>query len=144
MSFSVRSRVRYAESDQMGVAYYANYFIWFEAARTELLRENGVPYSKMEKTGFFLPVSECCCSYSAPAHYDDLLEIECWITDVRTRAVRFQYQVMRDGTAIAKGHTIHVCTDRDAKPRLIPTDIREVLLALKVPETSGKKPVASP
>ena len=138
MSFSVKTRVRYAESDQMGIAYYSNYFVWFETARTELFRECGIPYSEMEKEGLFLPASECHCNYSAPARYDEVLEIRCWITEVRTRAVRFQYEVLRGDAAIARGHTIHVCTDRNAKPRLIPSNIREILLEISEPETRSE------
>ncbi|UCF79833.1 MAG: acyl-CoA thioesterase [Candidatus Eiseniibacteriota bacterium] len=122
----------------MGVAYYSNYFVWFESARTELLRESGHPYSEMEKDGLFLPVSECHCSYSAPAHYDELLEVRCLITEVRTRAVRFEYEVVREETVIAEGHTVHVCTDRNARPRLIPTHVRETLLKLAEPEACCK------
>jgi acyl-CoA thioester hydrolase len=128
MSFSVTMRVRYAESDQMGVAYYSNYLIWFEVARTELMRQHGIPYSEWEKEGLFLPVSECYCKYMTPAHYDETLEIRCWIAEVRTRAVRFEYEILRDGSVLAKGHTVHVCTDRDAKPSTMPAPLRDTLL----------------
>jgi acyl-CoA thioester hydrolase len=139
LSVSVEIRVRYAESDQMGIAYYSNYFVWFESARTELFRENGIPYSEMEKEGFFLPASECCCSYSAPARYDELLEVQCRISEVRTRAVRFRYHVVRDGTTIAKGHSIHVCTDKEARPRVIPPEIRKILGKIAEPESGRTK-----
>ena len=128
MSVSVRVRVRYAESDQMGVAYYSNYLVWFEIARTELLRECGTPYNEMEKAGLFLPVSESYCKYMEPAHYDELLEIRCWIGELRTRAMRFEYEVLRDASLLARGHTIHVCTDREARPRTIPSETKTLLV----------------
>ena len=128
MSFSIEIRVRYAESDQMGVAYYSNYFIWFEVARSELMRQFGVPYGEWEKSGLFLPVSECYCKYVMPAHYDEVLEIRCWIAEIRTRAVRFEYEILRDSTLLARGHTVHVCTDCDAKPSTMPAGLRETLL----------------
>ncbi|MCX5801774.1 MAG: thioesterase family protein [Candidatus Eisenbacteria bacterium] len=128
MSFSVTVRVRYAESDQMGVAYYSNYFIWFEVARTELMRKHGVPYSEWERTGLFLPVSECYCKYMTPAHYDETLDIRCWIAEVRTRAVRFEYEIVRDASVLARGHTVHVCTDKNAKPSTMPASLRDALL----------------
>lgn len=134
----MKLRVRYAESDQMGIAYYSNYFVWFETARTELMRECGIPYTDMEKKGLFLPASECHCSYTAPVRYDDLIEIRCLITEVRTRAVRFEYEVVRGEIVAARGYTIHVCTDRNAKPRLIPSRIRQVLLEVSKPEMSHK------
>ncbi|MFH0777883.1 MAG: thioesterase family protein [Candidatus Eisenbacteria bacterium] len=135
MDSNVRIRVRYAESDQMGVAYYSNYLVWFEMARTELLRGRGFPYSKMEEDGFFLPVSECYSKYVLPAHYDELLEVRCRVGEVRTRAVRFEYKILREGTLLARGHTVHVCTDRNARPRTIPSMIREALL-----EAAGEGP----
>ena len=128
MSFVIEIKVRYAETDQMGVAYYSNYLIWFEVARTELMRQHGVPYSEWEKDGLFLPVSESYCKYVTPAHYDETLEIHCRIAEVRTRAVRFEYDILRKGSMIAKGHTVHVCTDRDAKPSTMPASLREALL----------------
>jgi len=128
MSFSVTVTVRYAESDQMGVAYYSNYLIWFEVARTELMRQRGIPYSEWEKAGLFLPVSECYCKYVTPAHYDETLEVRCSVAEVRTRAVRFEYEILREGSVIAKGHTVHVCTDRNARPSTMPANLRDTLL----------------
>lgn len=128
MSLSITMRVRYAESDQMGVAYYSNYFIWFEVARSELMRQHGIPYSEWERSGLFLPVSECYCKYVTPAHYDETLEIRCWIAEVRTRAVRFEYEILREGSVLAKGHTVHVCTDRNAKPSTMPPALRDTLI----------------
>ncbi len=120
----------------MGVAYYSNYLVWFEIGRVELMRELGILYSEMEKKGLFLPVSESYCRYVAPSHFDDMLEVRCWVGEVRTRAVRFEYELVRDGSPVAKGHTIHVCTDRDASPMTLPGSLREALIKALKPETS--------
>ena len=128
MNFVIEIRVRYAETDQMGVAYYSNYLIWFEVARTELMRQQGIPYSEWEKDGLFLPVSESYCKYTMPAHYDETLQIHCRIAEVRTRSVRFEYDIVREGSMLAKGYTVHVCTDKDAKPSIMPAGLREALL----------------
>jgi acyl-CoA thioester hydrolase len=117
---TVQLRVRYAESDQMGVAHYANYLAWFEIGRVELMREVGISYAESERQGFFLPVSEACTRYMAAAHFDELLEVKCRVGEVRTRAVRFEYELLRSGQVIAKGHTVHVCTDREARPVTFP------------------------
>jgi len=131
---TVPIRVRYAESDQMGVAYYANYLIWFEMGRVELMRELAIPYSGWEKQGFFLPVSESYCKYMTPTYFDELLDVRCRVGEVRTRAVRFQYELLRGGQLVAEGHTVHVCTNRDARPITFPDSIRNALKGALVPE----------
>jgi len=137
MNFSVQIRVRYAESDQMGVAYYSNYLVWFEISRVELMRELGIPYGEMEKSGLFLPVSESYCRYLAPCHFDDVLEIRCWASEIRTRAVRFEYELMRGKETVARGHTVHVCTDREARPVTFPDSVRDVLKKAIGPDPSA-------
>jgi acyl-CoA thioester hydrolase len=115
-------RVRYAETDKMGVVYYANYYVWFEVGRTDLLRESGWSYREMEREGLALPVIESHCEYKQSARYDDEV-------DVRTRGailspvrVRFDYEVARsaDGAVLALGHTVHASLDRDGRPRRLP------------------------
>lgn len=115
-------RVRYAETDQMGVVYYANYFVWFEVARTDLLRTLGWSYREMEAAGVVLPVIEAECRYRRPARYDDEMEIR---TEARvTSPVRmeFHYEVTVKGhTAIvASGRTAHAALDRGGKPCRLP------------------------
>ena len=121
-------RVRYAETDQMGVVYYANYFVWFEVARGELLRQHGWTYREMEGTGVMLPVIDAHCEYLSPARYDD--EIEIRTEGVRTSPVRmsFTYEVRakgRDGL-VATGRTLHAAVDRNGRPCRLPERITEV------------------
>lgn len=102
-------RVPYADTDQMGVVYYANYFVYFERARNELLRELGLPYLEMERQGCQLPVIEANCRYHSPARYDDLLTLVAWPEAVSLTRIRVQCQVWRGDKLLAEGHTVHVC-----------------------------------
>jgi acyl-CoA thioester hydrolase len=120
-------RVRYAETDAMGVAYYANFFVWFEVARTDLLRTLGWSYREMEEAGVLLPVTEADCRYRRPARYDDELEIR---TEGRlTSPVRmeFHYEVFVKGlgTAIATGRTTHAALGRNGRPCRLPQRVVE-------------------
>lgn len=120
-------RVRYAETDRMGVVYYANYFVWFEVARADLLRTLGWTYREMEDTGVFLPVIEAQCEYRRPARYDDEVEVR---TDGRIASpvrMEFTYAVGLKGQedVVAVGKTIHAALDRDGKPCRLPSRIRE-------------------
>lgn len=125
-----RVRVRYAETDQMGVVYYANYLVWFEVGRTDLLRSSGWSYREMEAEGFSLPVVEAHCEYRASARYDDDLEIRTTGTLLSPVRVRFDYQVVRVGdqaAALAAGHTVHATLDASGRPRRLPDRVRTVL-----------------
>ena len=116
-------RVRYAETDQMGIAHHANYLIWFEAGRSEFCRARGFSYKEMEDLdGALLVVAESYCRYKSPAFYDDLLTIRTKLDEVRSRSLRFVYEVHRasSGTHLAEGETLHVVTDKDQKVRTIP------------------------
>lgn len=115
-------RVFYGDTDQMGVAYYANYFRWFEMARNEYLRAVGCTYRELEEQGVVLPVTEASCSYQSPARYDDLLEIEAWIAQRSRVRIRFEYRIRRTGELIplATGHTVHACLDTEGAPRRFP------------------------
>jgi acyl-CoA thioester hydrolase len=124
-------RVRYSETDQMGQAYYANYLVWFEAARGHLMRELGIPYGMIEAEGFFLPVSKFWARLVKPARYDDALGIRLWITSVQSRAVEFHYQVVRDGEVLAEGGTTHVAVDRTGRPARLPPAPRQALEAYR-------------
>jgi len=121
-------RVRYAETDRMGVVYYANYFVWFEVARADLLRTLGWTYREMEDTGVFLPVIDAQCEYRRPARYDDELEVR--TTGSLTSPIRmeFNYQVQVKGQpeVAALGRTVHAALDRDGRPCRLPARIREV------------------
>jgi len=116
-------RVRYAETDQMGVVYYATYFVWFEVGRTDLLRDAGWSYREMELEGIALPVIEAHCEYRQSARYDDELEIRTTGSQLSPVRVAFDYEVVRpsDAATIATGRTIHAALDRDGRPCRLPS-----------------------
>jgi acyl-CoA thioester hydrolase len=121
-------RVRYADSDQMGVAYYANYLVWFEVGRTEWLRSRGYAYRDLEARGVFLPVTEAGCRYLAPSRYDDVLHVVTRVGRLGRAVVRFEYRVLReDGTLAATGFTEHCFLSRQGKPVRAPEEIARVL-----------------
>jgi len=108
-------RVRYAETDRMGIVYNANYFCWFEIARTELCRLWGTPYTKWEEDGLFLPVVESHCRYKHPAFYDDEVQLWCRVSEIKPHTVTFEYRILRasDYKLIAEGWTKHGCTNKE-------------------------------
>jgi len=119
----VRLRVRYAETDQMGVVYHANHFIWFEVGRVELLRQLGFSYRDMEENdGCFIAVVDARCRYKAPARYDDEVIVRTHLRNVRESLVHFGYELLRvsDGVLLAEGETTHIVTDAQMKTRTIP------------------------
>ena len=125
-------RVRYAETDKMGVVYHANYLVWFEIGRTEFCRARGFSYRDMEENeNAFLVVAESYCRYKAPAYYDDVLIVRTHITELRRRSLRFGYEIVResDGVVIAEGETGHVVTDSNARVRSFPPGFAELLLS---------------
>ncbi len=123
-----RLRVRYAETDRMGVVYYANYLVWFEVGRAEWLRQAGWTYREMERDGISLPVIEAHCEYRQPARYDDEIEVATRGTLVTPVRIRFDYEVSgrADGTIAAVGHTVHAAVDAHGKPRRLSSSIREM------------------
>ena len=123
-----RVRVRYAETDQMGVVYHSNYFVWFEVGRTDLLRGTGVTYREMEAGGFSLPVIEAHCRYRQPVRYDDDLEIRTTGTLVSPVRVAFAYEVVRplDSQTVATGQTVHASIDRSGRPCRLPTLVKDL------------------
>ena len=124
-----RVRVRYAETDQMGVVYYANYLIWFEIGRTEWLRVTGWTYREMEAEGLGLPVIEAHCEYRLGARYDDELEIRTTGRIVSAVRLAFDYEVVRctDDAVLAIGYTVHATIDRGGRPVRLPARVKEVL-----------------
>jgi acyl-CoA thioester hydrolase len=120
-------RVRYAETDNMGVVYYANYFVWFEVARAELLRSLGWSYREMEATGVALPVIEAQCDYRRPARYDDEVEVRAEGRLASPIRMEFQYDVSVKGQEgiVATGRTAHAALGRDGRPCRLPDRIRE-------------------
>ncbi len=125
-----RVRVRYAETDRMGVVYYANYLVWFEVGRTDWLRQGGWSYSAMEREGGVqLPVIEAHCEYRQPARYDDEVDIDARATLLTPVRIRFDYTVTRaaDSLLLAEGHTVHAAVDATGKPCRLPARVRDWL-----------------
>jgi acyl-CoA thioester hydrolase len=122
-----RVRVRYAETDRMGVVYYANYFVWFEIGRTDWLREIGQSYREMEIGGVQLPVIEAHCEYRRPAKYDDDLEIRTRAMLLTPVRIRFDYEIVRGDDRLVTGHTIHAALDPRGRPCRLPASVRDML-----------------
>lgn len=123
-SHEITVRVRYAETDRMGLLHHANYFVYFEMARTELLRQRGLSYREVEDGGHYLVIVEIGCKFKRPAYYDDLLTIRTTVTRVTHAKVVHAYQVMRDGQLLAEGHSTLACVDREGKPQALPEILR--------------------
>lgn len=123
-----RLRVRYAETDRMGVVYYANYFVWFEVARTDWLRDTGWTYRAMEQEGVGLPVIEAHCEYKTGARYDDELDVRTTARLVSPVRLAFDYTVVRrsDQALIASGYTVHASVDEAGRPRRLPARVKEL------------------
>ena len=125
---TVTVRVRYGETDQMGVVYHPNYLLYFETGRTELMRASGVTYSEMEKSGVFLVVTEASCKYRAAARYDQELRVVTKIDEVGKARIRFSYHVLGpDGTLMAEGHTELASVDKAKSPVRMPAEVSELL-----------------
>ena len=129
MPSSVSSlRVRYAETDKMGVVYYANYLVWFEVGRADLLRSLGWSYREMEAAGISLPVIDARCQYLRPARYDDEIEVRTEGRMLSPVRMEFDYEVVRriDDSIAATGRTMHASLDASGKPCRLPARVREV------------------
>jgi acyl-CoA thioester hydrolase len=121
-------RVRYAETDKMGVVYYANYFVWFEVARADLLRSLGWTYREMEHAGIALPVIEAHCDYHRPARYDEEMEVRAKGRMLSPVRMEFTYEVVRrdDQIVAASGRTVHAALDLAGRPCRLPDRIRQL------------------
>jgi len=125
---TTRIRVIYGDTDQMGVVYYANYLRYFEAGRNEFIRERGLRYRDFEERfGLRLPVAEAGVSYKQPARYDDLLDLEVTLAELRRASARFEYRLLRQGELLATGHTLHACVDLEGRLRRLPAELVEHL-----------------
>jgi acyl-CoA thioester hydrolase len=126
---AINLRVRYAETDKMGVVYHANYFVWFEIGRCEVLREIGKSYRDLEEAGIGLPVIEAHCEYRSPARYDDELQVRTWRELLSPVRVEFRYEVSRpsDGVINAVGRTVHAAVDATGRPCRVPDYLRDLL-----------------
>ena len=122
-------RVRYAETDQMGVVYHAEYLVWCEIGRTDFIRSLGLPYSELERRGTALAVAEATIRYHAPARYDDLIRVETRLVEVRSRAITFEYLIRKGGSGerLATASTLLVSLDPAGKPVPLPPDVRALM-----------------
>ena len=141
MSVTTEVRVRYAETDQMGIVYYANYFVWFEIGRVELLRSLGLAYSQLEiEDRCILPVVDAKCRYRAPARYDDEILIETRPALLRGTVIKFAYRILRKAQAgeeqklLAEGETVHVVCDEQLSRKPLPERYAEALRAMMAEE----------
>ena len=125
-------RVRYAETDKMGVVHHSNYAVWFEVGRSEFCRARGFSYRELEeKEQAMLVVAELYCRYKSPAYYEDELTVRTKISELRSRTLRFVYEIYRaaDNAVLAEGETLHIFTGTDKKVRSLPENYRQMLLA---------------
>ena len=120
-------RVSYRDTDKMGVVYYANYFVFFEMGRTELMRQIGFTYDEMEKQGLYFPVVNAQCNYHAPAHYDDLITVETTISELKNVTVTFSYKIKCDDKVLVTGSTKHPLVNYAFKPTRIPQNLKDLL-----------------
>jgi len=132
-------RVRYAETDKMGIVHHSNYLIWFEAGRSDFCRARGFSYNEMEKDNALMVVAETYCRYKSPAHYDEVLIIRTKLGEMRSRSLRFLYEVIRpsDETIIAEGETLHLVTDENKKVRILPESYKTMLMTDEQPDTNA-------
>ncbi|MEE3181317.1 MAG: thioesterase family protein [Planctomycetota bacterium] len=128
LEHTVTARVRYGETDQMGVVYHANYLSFFEVARTELIRLRGVAYSALEEGGLRLMVTEAAMQYHSPGRYDDVLAITTRLAESGPARVRFDYEVRREGEeeVLVTGHTVLASIGEDGRPCRLPAELREL------------------
>jgi acyl-CoA thioester hydrolase len=135
-----RIRVRYAETDQMGVVYHANHFVWFEVGRVEFLRQLGFSYKEMETNdGCFIAVVDARCRYKAPVHYDDEVVIRTYLKQVREKVIHFGYELLRadNRTLLAEGETTHIVADAKMKPRKLPEKYMKVFRNVVLTRITG-------
>ncbi len=126
---TTRFRVRYAETDAMGIVHHSSYIIWFEEGRSNHMRVLGFPYSRVEQMGYYFTVVEVHARYLEPARYDEEILIETWVTDLKSRGLTFNYRVYRaaDETLLAEGYSRHVCITHEGRIVRIPSELRGLL-----------------
>ena len=122
------TRVRYKDTDQMGMVYYGNYFTFFDVRRVEYMRERGIAYKHMEREDdSYIVVAEASCRYLRPARYDDLLRIRTRVSESRRRSIRFAYEILRheSGEVLATGETVHIICNGEGRPKSLPEKYRQ-------------------
>ena len=127
MSAVTELRVRYAETDQMGVAHHASYPVWFEVGRTEWLRSRGLSYAEIEASGYYLMLAALRVDYRRAARYDDVLRLETGVLEVKSRKLTFGYRLLREGALLASGLSEHFATDKAYRPVRLPQDVLNIL-----------------
>jgi acyl-CoA thioester hydrolase len=125
----LEERVRYAETDAMGVAHHKNYFVWFEAGRTEFCRRRGLSYRKVEASGLFIVVVEAACHYKKPLRYDDRFVIRTTLREATPKKIAFDYEILSHDSrkVMATGHTFHLVLDRQGRVSPLPQDVLDKL-----------------
>ena len=124
---SIKFRVRYQETDRMGVVYHSNYLVWFEMGRTEFFRKMGISYAALEGDGYRLLVTDASCQYRMPATYDDEIEVITKIAEFKKSMIGFDYEVRKGERGIASGHTKHAFSDVNGKIVKMPAVVSEAL-----------------
>ena len=122
-SDEITIRVRYAETDRMGLLHHANYFVYFEQGRTELLRKRGMTYRDMEDAGHLLVIVDLGCKFKRPAYYDDVLTLRTTVERVTHVKIVHKYEVLRDGLLLAEGQSTLACVDREGRPQALPESL---------------------
>ena len=122
-----RIRVRYAETDQMGVAHHANYLLWLEVARTAYLEAIGYRYRDLEERGSLLAVTEINCRYLAPLRYDDEVVVKTWVQERKRLKLDFSYELYMDETLVARASTVLGCLNRDGRPQQLPEEVEKAI-----------------
>jgi acyl-CoA thioester hydrolase len=125
LSGEITIRVRYAETDRMGLLHHANYLVYFEQGRTELLRARGLNYKDLEDRGFLLVIIRAEVRYRSPAHYDDVLTVRTSVVRMTTVRIDHRYEILRDRTLVAEGTTTLACVDREGRVQPLPDILRE-------------------
>ncbi len=126
-------RVRYADTDRMGIVYYGTYPVYFEIGRSEYMREKGFTYRRFEEAGYHLVVTGMEVKYYNSALYDDLLIVRTSVSDVRSRGLTFNYTILKDGSIVVQGKTRHICLNTDRRPVRIPSSLAAILKDVDLP-----------
>jgi acyl-CoA thioester hydrolase len=135
---STEIRVRYADTDQMGVVYYANYLVWFEVGRNAFFRDMGDSYRRLEEAGLLLPVVEAVCHYLHPARYEDVVTVTTWLARLTVARLTFRYEISRGDTLLAAGRTVHAFLGKEGRPvnlkKRFPEVWAKLLPCVSIPE----------
>jgi acyl-CoA thioester hydrolase len=131
-------RVRYAETDAMGIVHHAVYPVWMELGRSDFLRELGQSYAAWEAQGVMMSVGELQVKYRRPAKYDELVEVKTWLAEAGRRKVVFAYEISRDGQVLVEGRTLHLVTGPDGRSRVMPDHLLEFISSALALGKSGK------